>query len=90
MPHSPMTTLGMPARISRVNPRGREIHVGIRSVSAKAAPMEMGTAMTMAMTEDCDRAPDDGPGAVLRTLRVGHAVGVDGGRRHLPWVQVRP
>ena len=52
MPHKPMTTLGMPARISMVKPSGLEIHVGIRSVSAKAAPMESGTAMTMAMREE--------------------------------------
>ena len=52
MPHRPMTTLGMPARISMVKPSGREIHVGIRSVRAKAAPMESGTAMTMAMREE--------------------------------------
>ena len=52
MPHRPMTTLGMPARISMVKPSGFEIHVGIRSVRAKAAPMESGTAMTMAMSEE--------------------------------------
>ncbi len=52
MPHRPMTTLGMPARISIVKPRGREIHVGSRSVRAKAAPMERGTAITMAITDE--------------------------------------
>ena len=35
-----------------MNPSGREIHVGMRSVSAKAAPMDSGMAMTMAMTDD--------------------------------------
>ena len=52
MPHNPMTTLGMPARISTVNPSGREIQAGMRSVRAKAAPIESGTAMTMAMIEE--------------------------------------
>ncbi len=28
MPHRPMTTLGMPARISMANPSGREIQPG--------------------------------------------------------------
>ena len=79
MPQRPMTTLGMPARISMVNPSGREIQLGIRSVRAKAAPMERGTAMTMAMSGGGQGAPDDGPGAELGALQVGHAVGVDGG-----------
>ena len=35
------------------SPKGREIHVGSLSVSAKAAPMERGTATTMAMKDDC-------------------------------------
>ena len=52
MPQRPITTLGMPARISMVNPSGREIQLGRRSVRAKAAPMERGTAMTMAMREE--------------------------------------
>ena len=47
-----MTTLGMPARISMAKPRGREIHPGRRSVRAKAAPMESGTATTTAMMDD--------------------------------------
>ena len=47
-----MTTVGMPARISMAYPKGREIHPGIRSVRAKAAPMESGTATTMAMKDD--------------------------------------
>ena len=54
MPQSPMTTLGIPARISTVNPKGREIQVGMRSVKAKAAPSERGTAMTIAMTEEAN------------------------------------
>ena len=52
MPHNPMTTLGMPARISTVNPRGREIQPGMRSVRAKAAPIDSGMAMTIAMSEE--------------------------------------
>ena len=52
MPHRPMTTLGMPARISMVKPSGREIQLGMRSVKAKAAPMESGRAMTMAISEE--------------------------------------
>ena len=35
-----------------VKPSGREIQVGMRSVRAKAAPMESGTAMTMAMSDE--------------------------------------
>ena len=48
-----MTTEGIPARISIAYPKGREIHPGMRSVRAKAAPMESGTATTMAMKDDC-------------------------------------
>ena len=61
------------------NPKGREIHAGILSVRAKAAPMESGTATTMAMNDDCrvprmmGQAPNCDPGGV------GDAVGVDGG-----------
>ena len=51
-PHRPMTTLGMPARISMAKPSGREIHPGIRSVRAKAAPIDRGSATTTAMRED--------------------------------------
>ena len=62
-----MTTLGIPASTSMAKPSGREIQVGIRSVRAKAAPMEMGTAMIRAMAEDCSvptmmaRAPKEAP-----------------------------
>jgi hypothetical protein len=46
-----MMTLGMPARISTANASGRESHPGRRSVRAKAAPREMGTARITAMAE---------------------------------------
>ena len=81
MPQRPMTTLGMPARISTVNPSGREIQVGMRSVSAKAAPMESGHRDDDGDDRRGDGAPDDGPGAELGPLQVLHAVGVDGARR---------
>ena len=35
-----------------VKPSGREIHVGMRSVRAKAAPIESGSAMTIAMSDE--------------------------------------
>ena len=50
-PQRPMSTLGTPASSSMANPRGREIHSGMRSVRAKAAPIEMGRAMITAMAD---------------------------------------
>ncbi len=48
-----MRTLGTPAKSSMAKPRGREIHLGIRSVRAKAAPTAMGRAMITAMDDVC-------------------------------------
>ncbi len=36
------------------NPSGREIQVGIRSVRANAAPIEIGRATMSAINEDCN------------------------------------
>ena len=64
MPHNPKSTLGTPANNSMKNPRGWEIHRGIRSVSAKAAPIEMGTAMMHRDERGLERANDERAGPV--------------------------
>ena len=53
--------------------------VGRRSVRAKAAPIEIGTAMITAMAEVCRVPTISGQRPVGSTLGVGHPVGVDGG-----------
>ena len=52
-PHSPMTTLGMPANTSKQKPMALDSRGGSFSTTMTAVPIPTGTAITMAMSEDC-------------------------------------
>ena len=70
MPHRPNTTDGMAASRSitvTTDPRSRR---GASSVRNSAMPIEIGTAMSSAISEDHGRAVDEGERAELRRRSV--------------------